>query len=102
MFFFQLNCNGKPYPSPTSSKCLSLRKSKPPMERHYSDLSWRISALTPSNQIPHKSESSTCVNQLSLKPTLEVPLDSSAAGSIINSNVTNPDISTHPSTMEKT
>ena len=60
--------NGK-QTSPTAllmsgGRAKNLRK-KAPMERHYSDLSWRISALT-SNQIPpHKSESSNCVNQLS-------------------------------------
>ena len=59
--------NGK-QTSPTAllmsgGRAKNLRKA--PMERHYSDLSWRISALT-SNQIPpHKSESSQCVNQLS-------------------------------------
>ena len=62
-----LSTNGK-QTSPTAllmsgGRTKSLRKA--PMERHYSDLSWRISALT-SNQIPpHKSESSNCVNQLS-------------------------------------
>ena len=71
LFFLTLQMsmsnNGK-QTSPTAllmsgGRAKNLRKA--PMERHYSDLSWRISALT-SNQIPpHKSESSQCVNQLS-------------------------------------
>ena len=73
LFFFltlqmSMSNNGK-QTSPTAllmsgGRAKNLRKA--PMERHYSDLSWRISALTTSNQIPpHKSESSQCVNQLS-------------------------------------
>jgi len=68
------------------------------MERHYSDLSWRISALSPSSQIPHKSESSTCVNQLISKPTLEVPLDSSMRTSVTNE--TSNCVSTNPAGAE--